>query len=77
MDYTELIISQKTVLFKHVETGKAIKPQPFKATVANDLYVHYYREHKRDKGLFENWFHKKFVPEVWNFLKEKILQLYW
>jgi hypothetical protein len=24
-----------------------------------------------DREIFENWFHKHFVPEVWAFLKER------
>jgi hypothetical protein len=27
-----------------------------------------------ERGTFENWFHKQFVPEVWAFLKQRGLR---
>jgi hypothetical protein len=57
---------------KLVVIGKATKPQPFKGTEANCIPVHYYN-HKgawMDREVYDNWFHKYFVPEVQAFLKE-------
>lgn len=58
---------------KLVTIGKDKKSQSFKGTKANCIPLHYYN-HKRtwmDKEIFENWFNKHFVLEVWASLKER------
>jgi hypothetical protein len=63
--------------FNLVVIGKAKKPRSFKGTKANCIPVHYYNQEAAwiDREIFENWFHKHFVPERWAFLKERGLPL--
>jgi hypothetical protein len=58
---------------KMVVIGKAKTPQSFKGTKANCIPVHYYNQKGawKDREIFENWFHKHFVPEVQAFMKER------
>jgi hypothetical protein len=45
----------------------------FKGTEANCIHGHYYNQKGAwmDREIFENWFHKHFVPECCAFLKER------
>jgi hypothetical protein len=60
---------------KFVVIGKAKMPWLFKDTEAVGLPIHCYSHIEAwvDKDIFENWFHRKFVPETRYFRKEKAL----
>ena len=53
--------------------GKAQKPRSFKGTEVKNLPVDYYNQKGAwmDMDIFEDWFKKKWVPEVQAFLKNK------
>jgi hypothetical protein len=59
-------------------TGKAKRPQSFKGTKANCIPVHYFNQNgaQIDEEIFQNWFHKHFVPEVKAEAQKAILLLY-
>jgi hypothetical protein len=53
--------------------GKAKKSQLFKCIKAYCIPVYYDNQEGWMNGeIFDNWFHKYFVPEVQAFLKERI-----
>jgi hypothetical protein len=59
---------------KLVVIGKSKKPRLLKGTKANCIPVHYNQNGARMvREIFENWFHKHFIPEVQTFLKEREL----
>jgi hypothetical protein len=49
------------------------KKHLFKGTEANCIPALYYnwKGAWMDREIYENWFHKLFIPEVWAFLKER------
>jgi len=58
---------------KLVVIGKAKKPRSFKGTEIKNLPVDYYSQKGAwmNREIFEDWFKKKWVPEVQSFLKNK------
>lgn len=53
--------------------GKAKKPRSFKGTRAVNMPVSYYNSKKgwMTRDIFSEWFHKKFCPQVREFMKSK------